>query len=456
MKTQQPNILFIMADQLRADYLGCFGAGFVSTPNIDRIARMGVKFTNCFTNAPVCAPARIGLATGLQPSRIGALGNHSYLPLRAVTYYQRLRDNGYKVGCVGKLDLAKPSEYNGRHGDRPCVFSFGFTHPEECEGKMHAGRTGKPMGPYGYYLQELGLFEKFSQDYISRKQKGWTTSACGDSVLETEHFEDSYIGRRSAKWIREVSEEFPWHLFVSFVGPHDPYDPPAEYADKYREACVPDPIDDSKAGKPQWIKSRCKETGKEEVKRTRQQYCAAIELIDNQIGTILDALEARGMLESTYIIIGSDHGDMLGDHGLYQKSAAYEPAIRVPLIAAGPGLQKGKTSDALIELIDVNPTICELAGLPDQADIDARSFYQVLAEKDNNRHRDNIVTRMPNFQCIRTQKYKFISNFNYTNELYDLENDPTEVNNICNEEKDTAGLLSRILGQRYTEGEWLR
>jgi choline-sulfatase len=274
--------------------------------------------------------------------------------------------------------------------------------------------------------------------------------------LDTEHFEDSYIGRRAAKWLGEVSEEFPWYMVVSFVGPHDPYDPPGEYAEKYRGAIVPDPISDSAQGKPQWIRNKRRELDKEEVRRTRRQYCAAIELIDTQIGTILDTLEARGLLESTYIIFGSDHGDMLGDQGLYQKSVAYEAAVRVPLIAAGPGLQKGKTTGAMVELIDINPTICELAGLAGQENIDARSFCAVLYEQENNSHRDNAVTRMPNFQCIRTQKYKFISNMNDTDELYDLENDPMELNNIYHEEKDTANSLSKLLGQRYTEGEWLR
>src|SRR5689334_2809485 len=130
----RPNILYLMADQHRHDYLGCAGAEFVRTPHIDSLAARGVRFRYCCTNAPVCAPARIGLATGLQPSRLGALDNQCFLPPGVPTFYQRLRDGGYRVGCVGKLDLAKPDPYNGRYGDRPAVFAWGFTHPEECEG----------------------------------------------------------------------------------------------------------------------------------------------------------------------------------------------------------------------------------------------------------------------------------------------------------------------------------
>ena len=156
-----PNILLIMTDQHRWDYLGCAGADFVDTPNIDRLAASGVRFTKAFTNAPVCAPARIGLATGMHPARIGTLDNSCYLPPHLPTYYQRLRDNGYRVGCVGKLDLAKPDKYNGRHGDRPAVYRWGFTHPEEVEGKMHAGQgePTAPHGPYTHYLKDKGRLE---------------------------------------------------------------------------------------------------------------------------------------------------------------------------------------------------------------------------------------------------------------------------------------------------------
>ena len=120
----RPNILFIRDDQHRFDYLGVAGAVFVRTPNIDALATSGVRFTQCTTNAPVCAPSRIGLASGLHPCRLGGLDNASFLPPDTTSYYQRLRDGGYRVGCVGKLDLAKAWTYNGRYGDRPCAYQW--------------------------------------------------------------------------------------------------------------------------------------------------------------------------------------------------------------------------------------------------------------------------------------------------------------------------------------------
>src|SRR5210317_1006655 len=159
----KPNILFIMADQLRADYLSCDGATWVDTPNIDSIAAKGTLFKHCYTNSPVCAPARIALATGMRPHRVGALDNMSFLPAGERTYYQRVRDQEYYVGCSGKLDLAKPDSYNGPLGARPCTFGFGFTHPIEIEGKYHAGPREEPHGPFTAYLKEKGLFEQFKE-----------------------------------------------------------------------------------------------------------------------------------------------------------------------------------------------------------------------------------------------------------------------------------------------------
>ena len=454
-ETSPPNVLFIMSDQHRFDYMGCAGASFLRTPNLDRLAKRGVYFPYCMTNTPVCAPARIGLATGLQPLRLGALDNASYLPRSVPTYYQRLRDHSYRVGCVGKLDLAKPSRYNGRYGDRPCVYGWGFTHPEECEGKMHAGSSPTPIGPYTYYLHERRLLQKFYEDYRARSAKGWTVGASHDSVLPTEAFEDAYIGRRAAEWIENVPDDFPWHYFVSFVGPHDPFDPPTEYAERYRHAEVPESIHDSMEGKPAWLHRRLVMGEPEEVAVTRRQYCAAIELIDEHIGLILDALERRGMTENTYIIYSSDHGEMLGDHQLYTKSVAYEASLRVPLIVAGPGIEGGRVSNALVELIDINPTLCDLVGVPPEEHIDAVSFAPIL-RGETETHRTETVSAIRNFRCIRTERYKLIANYNDVTELYDLHEDPDERNNIAPKCTPVVRELTKRMGARFMEGKWLR
>ncbi len=458
-RTDRPNVLLIMTDQHRADCIGAVGNEYVKTPNLDRLAARGVLMRRAFTNCPVCAPARIALATGLLPSRVGAMGNNAYLPRSARTYYQRLRDEGYRVGSIGKLDLAKPDSYNGRFGDRPCNFGWGFTHPCECEGKMHAGRgsvdNGGPRGPYNFYLQEKGLLEKFCDDYTARRKAGWAYEAHWDSVLETEDWEDCYIGRKASEWIRDIPDDFPWHYFVSFVGPHDPFDPPTEYADRWRDAPVPTAIPLRREGKSHFRQDEMHEFDPEIVAITRRQYYASIECIDDQIGLILDALEARGQLDDTYIIFTADHGEMLGDHGRYTKGVMYEGSMAVPLIAAGPGIAGGRVSEALAELIDVNATICELAGLPPQERIDAKSFAPLLFGR-TDEHRDCVYSEIQRCSALRTARYKYISNPGNVAELYDLQEDPDELNNIAPDRRDIATELRRKMAERQLEGQWRR
>ena len=320
---------------------------------------------------------------------------------------------------------------------------------------MHAARSATPLGPYGHMLLERGLLERFRQDYIRRARNGFIKDSSQDSVLPTEAFEDAYIGRRAVEWLAQIPDDLPWHFFVSFVGPHDPFDPPSEYADRYRTVRVPDAIQDDLTNKPAWVKGRRWELDDEEVAVTRQQYCAEIALIDDYVGLMLDVLGKRGMLENTYIVFTSDHGEMLGDHGLYTKWVPYEPSLRVPLMVAGPGIEGGRVSEALVELIDVNPTICELAGLGPQENIDARSLGAALrGEYDD--HREDIVSALRNFRCLRTERHKFIDNYNDIPELYDLEADPDELDNIADDDPETVRRLRRRLNARFIEGEWRR
>ena len=136
---------------------------------------------------------------------------------------------------------------------------------------------------YALHLADKGQLATFHEDYRRRAAAGWITD-CRDSPLDSADFEDAYIGRRAAEWIANVPDDFPWHYFVSFVGPHDPFDPPTEYGDRYRDAAMPPAISDSRAGKPEWIKKRAADFTPDQIAQTRRQYCAATELIDDQIG----------------------------------------------------------------------------------------------------------------------------------------------------------------------------
>jgi len=451
----RPNFLFIFDDQHRHDYLGAAGASFLRTPNLDRIAEQGVRFTQAATNCPLCAPSRMALATGLQPVRAGVLANDfGRVPHGVPTFYQRMRDHGYWTASAGKLHLGRTGA-PGPKGDPPGAYALGFTHPCECEGKMAAGYQTKPnpTGPYTHYLHEKGLLEAFIRDYQRRIEAGWAW-ANWDSVLPAEDFEDAFIGRKATEWIRDVPETHPWMMFVNFVGPHSPFDPPTEYADHYRNTPMPEVVPTVMDGKPEWVRQRDHGLSPEAVVEAQRQYCGAIEAIDDQVGEMLAALEERGMMDNTYIIFSSDHGEMLGDFGLYAKFVAYEGALRVPLMVAGPGIKGGCVADALVELIDVNPTICELAGLVSQEHIDAQSFVSVL-EGRASEHRSETASVIENFRCIRTREYKLIHNYNDAFELYDLVNDPQELYNVVDEMPEVFEELHGRLRERFFGGRSL-
>jgi choline-sulfatase len=184
-------------------------------------------------------------------------------------------------------------------------------------------------------------------------------------------------------------------------------------------------------------------------------FCTAIERVDHQVGLILDALEATDQADNTYIVLSSDHNESLGDHGLWGKHTAYEASMRVPLIAAGPGIEGGRVSDAMVELMDVNPTLCELAGLPQQESIDARSFAPIL-QGHAETHRDACVTMEHPYAAIRTPSHKFIDTLESDWELYGLREDPDERRNLAGEQPQLARELRGRLRHRMGEGKWRR
>lgn len=443
-----PNILFLFTDQQRHDYVGYSSGGVVDTPNLDRLAARGMVFTHCCTNSPICAPARIGLATGCAPVRVAPNANRSNLPPDAPTYYQRLRDAGWHVGCVGKLDLLKAGD--GRPpsltGDRPATFGFGFTRPVELEGKWHSGYHAHAHGPYTARLAEAGLLAAYHEDYQKREALGYPNN-CWDSILPEELWQDAYAADRAVEWIRNADERRPWHLFVSFAGPHDPFDPPKRLADKYRDRPMPAAIPGD-GNKPAWLKRLSAQGDAGEIRRSRAQYCACIEMIDDQVGRILVALEERGMANDTIIVFSSDHGESLGDHGLWEKQTPYDPSIRVPLLVCGPGIAAG-VSHELVELIDLAPTLCELGGTTMADGIDARSLAPILRDG-RGAHREDVLVTMPDFHCLRDARWKYIRHLNDREELYDLRDDPAETRNVAANNPDVLAARRGRLRERLS------
>jgi len=458
------NILLIMTDQHRHDYVGYLGNKWVDTPNLDRLARKGMVFTHCCTTSAVCAPTRISLATGLLPTRTGTTSNErGFMPISIHNHYKHFRDNGYRVELVGHHDLAKPGAPASIYGNRPLNFSYGFTRTLEVEGGMACSKDaedGIATGPWSAFLKHHGYLEKYGRDYQERKKKDWIIGASHDSILPTHLHQDHFITSEAVKRIENIETDYPWYLFVTYQGPHDPFDPPKEIAEKYRNREMPPIIKSDHSQKAKRVNARSKsfEGHSEELMHTRRQYCASIEFLDMQIGRMLDALKKRGLMDNTFFLCSGDHREMLGDHGLYQKFVAYEAAMRVPLLIAGPGIPSGK-SDALVELMDLNPTLVEYTGLPDQPNLDARSFYPVLMGLEEE-HRQNCINFEDriyySYYAIRDKKYKYIITVNDMDELYDLEEDPDETKNIIDERPEVARRLYNEIYERVTEGQWNR
>ena len=463
-RVRRPNVLFIMSDQHRYDWMGCAGLSQVSTPAIDSLAAQGVRFTQTTCCSPLCAPSRAALATGLRPPRCHVLDNSYSLPLDQWTVYQHFRTYGYRTALFGKLDLHKPQFYNGVEGDLPILYHLGFTDPLEAEGKQHAGqivmiehpdgtRERLLLGPYQRYLASKGLLGRFSADYEFRKTQH--SHYAEPSVLPFEDFEDAYIGRKACEFLRDVSDDSPWFSFVSFVGPHLPFDAPREYLERYSHVGMPEPAEDMGTPRASFVEHKQEAIGRGTDARTaqkmRQNYSGAVTLIDDAIGDMLATLDERGMRENTVIVYTSDHGEMLGDLGLVGKSVHYEPALRVPLIVSGYGVDAPGTSDALVELFDITPTLLEMVGLPVPAGLDARSFLPLLHDGVCE-HRDVQISQLPFTMSVRDGRYKAIINPNDRPELYDLSGDPDEMRNIYDDRPGLYRELARAYHLAVTGG----
>ena len=457
----RPNVLLIVADQHRSDYLGHAVDAVVDTPNLDRLAARGTRFTHCFSNSPICGPARAALAAGQRPHRLGILNNSGHLPLSRPTIYQRLRDHGYWTGLIGKLDIEKgayPGRDRGPDSRNPVMMAYGFCDHIHASAGMAVPE--QPQMPFHHYLASHGLYNAFRDDRERRKQGRWCVGVNFDSPLSAKHHIETYVGDHGVRWIEDPPPNHPWFLQLNFDGPHDPFDPPPEYAEKYRGRTMPAPVGLDQAGKPDWVRHKFFTDDREDIQQARRQYAASVELIDHQIGRLMDALECSGQLDNTVVIYTADHGEMLGDFGLYQKQVPYDPSIRVPLIVAGPGIARGATSDALLEWIDLNPTIADLAGLPKQPYVDAESVAPILRTPRGG-HRSSVLITLESYRALRTRDYKLVHNINDIRELYDLTRDPDECDNLLAdpatpEAEETAARLAAEMKRELQRDTWLR
>ena len=427
-----------MTDQQRADCLGCAGHPQLSTPNIDRLAAEGTRFAQATTVSPLCMPARASFATGLYPHHHGIWSNSGELAETDATFFQALRLAGYFTAAIGKSHYYDP-RHDGRHVREREAFmrARGLDFVHETTG---AQSTVHMESYVTDYWKSKGLWDGIAADYRRRQLPG--ELIVDPSPVGVEDYLDSYVGRQAETFLDEYDGVTPLCLFVGFPGPHEPFDAPGEYATMYRPEHAPPAIavPDDYARLPDRIRRMAAfevwpQPTLERIPAVRASYYGKISLIDFWIGRIRQALERRGWLDDTLVVILSDHGEMLGDHGRLKKSTFHESNIRIPLILRWPGRVRAQAvAPTLAEIVDVFPTVLEAADCSVPERCSGRSLWPVLngTGAEVRRFQLGEIDYGGRQFMLRSRDCKFaIDAKARAYMLYDLAHDPLEQHNLA-------------------------
>ncbi len=417
------NLLVIMADELSVKTLGCYGHEVVKTPNIDRLAASGIRFTSAYTNSPICTAARASFATGRYVHEIGYWDNASPYTGEPTGWGHRLQNKGHRVTSIGKLHY--------RNATDPTGF-------DEQIVPMHA-RDGGVGSLLGSIRDEL-IVQK--ADKLALEIGPGETSYTNYDLDITEN---------AFSWLEKEAGTYsdarkPWMTFVSFVSPHFPLMAPKKYFDMYPTDAVPMPKAHALDGRPRhpWIEAFRKYVPSDSFfddERRRvaiASYFGLCTFLDDLVGRVLESLEKAGLAGSTRVIFTSDHGENLGARGTWGKGTMYQESAAVPLIMAGSDLEAGVVVETPVSLLDFYPTILESVGVALNEEDEARkgrSLYEITrASYDPERvvfseyHASGAETAA---YLIRRGEKKYIHYVDYPPELYDLAADPEEQDDLA-------------------------
>ncbi len=409
------NLLLILTDQQRQDSLGCYG-GWAKTPVLDSLACRGIVFSNCYANAPVCAPSRIALASGRYPHNFGLWHNAGFdLPLTPPNWMRLVRDSGYRTALFGKSHLHKKTG-NDLLQYEDFMRRLGYDDIEEVVGPRATITVRSRMTDTWSDAGVLDLYRNDIQDRL--KNNPWMARP---SPLPLQYYPDVYVADRAIAYLAGYKFQKPWCLTVGFPGPHEPWDCPEPFASMHEQVEIPPPK--SLHYQPETLRestlrkrllTRPPLTG-EAVSELRRNYAGSISLIDAKVGDLLRQLQVRGELDNTWIIFTSDHGEMNGDYGLLYKNAFFDEAIKVPLLVVPPaGFGSpllGQISDEIIELFDVGATLVEAAG----GDFAGNSFAKSLMPSINGSttpHRDFAMAEFKGELLYADKRWKLAINAN--------------------------------------------
>lgn len=443
-KNNKPNILFIYTDQHRFDCLGVNGHAVVQTPNLDALARSGCNFTNAFTPCPMCVPVRNSLLSGKWPSRHGVVFNfdgETFKPIddEDAGYFKNITKCGYRTGHIGRWHV-HPSK-------TPLDFGFQEYIPDWRYSKWRAGQGLPPL----------------PRDHVFAGQT--------DPHIAPHQSEEAWLADQAIDMIKRYEQDIdPFFIRFHTLHPHCPCRPPEPYASMYKpEDLEPWPsFDEDFEGKPIIQKQMLAAYGMENhswedwapiVART----FGTITLLDHEIGRILSFLEERGLAENTIVIYSSDHGDMLGSHRMFDKHVTmYDDTVRVPLIARWPGVisENSECGSFVSNAVDLPYSLGAAAGLDENymATLDGKNMFRMI-EGDENHTRDDIYSMYAGNQfggysqrMLRNNKWKYICNFTSVDELYNIQNDPSEMNNLVKD--DSCSEVKSSMRKRLYE--WMQ
>jgi len=458
---KRPNILWICTDQQRYDSLGCYGNPWVRTPYIDQLAADGVLFEHCTCQNPVCTPSRASFLTSRYPSTTLCRDNGQSIPATEVLVTKLLADAGYTCGLAGKLHLS------ACHGS---VCKTSERRIDDGYSVFHWSHQPAPQGndnQYIAWLKEQGV------EYATPplEECRYVNQGMPSHLHHT-----AWCADRAIDFIKEQADkEQPWLFSVNIYDPHSPFDPPAEYLHRYRRMLdqIPPPnyIEGELDNKPQRQKARYfGHTRRPNVmayapltetdhRWIRAAYWAMCDHIDVQVGRMIRTLVQTGQLENTLVIYMADHGEMLGDHGIYLKGPFfYEPLVHVPLIISYPGvIPSSRRSQALVELVDLAPTLLDACGLEPYSAMQGRSLWSLLTgQAPLHEHRADVYCQMyssitivdnrAHTDMVRTREYKLaVDHKSSLGELYDLVHDPAETRNLWDDPQYLAVKAEMLL-----------
>ena len=474
--TQKKNILFIMCDQLRYDYLSCYGHPTLQTPNIDRLADMGMRFEHAYVQAPQCGPSRACIYTGRYMTSHGSNWNRIPLSPTEKTIGDYLKPLGYRTAVVGKTHMRPDLEtYNklGIDSSDPNVelaVHAGF-EPYERDDGLNPDPIVNPDLGYNRHLQNIGYKSKnpWQQnannvvDEDGTIKNGWLIENNHlPANVKEEDSETAYMTKRAMDFMDEAeADDQPWCLHLSYIKPHWPYVAPEPYHAMYsQDDMIPVQRDESeKENAHPVFQHFMDQAGSQTMARAQTRnkaipaYMGLIKQIDDHIGNLLNYLEEKNLLSNTMIVFTSDHGDYLGDHFLVEKLLFHDPSVRVPLIIYDPNTEvRGSTCTDLVESIDLLPTFIDFVDGDLEAEahrLEGRSLLPHLQGKDINSWRECAVAEidfhtpelakqynLPDTECraymIFDGRYKYILFDHFRPQLFDLTNDPTEINDLGN------------------------